>query len=317
MNESVTSVDRQSVRLKVSSRVARIVAGHDGRDAQLRAVRGTLDLTDVERLTLLVYFRQGADKELIEETRQALESFPGERLRLLAADPALHPRLLTFLARRYTGRYGLDALLIANPSLPEELRHDLKVAAERNSGEKPGAISELSQGEMPDENPEDIETTDSDTETCEEFDSDEESDSPDHLSKYQMTMQMGVAEKIKAAQTGDKEWRGLLINDPNKLVSSAVLKNPRITEGEVYAIARNRSTNDELIRLILLNREWIKNYSIKLALVMHPRTPLGNALRFMGVLTEKDLKNLVKSREISPVIVNNARRMLLAKDKRR
>jgi hypothetical protein len=50
---------------------------------------------------------------------------------------------------------------------------------------------------------------------------------------------------------------------------------------------------------------------------MHPRTPVGNALRFMGVLTEKDLKNLVKSREISPVIVNNARRMLLAKDKRR
>ncbi len=317
MNESETPVDSQSVRLKVSPRVARIVAGHDGRDAQLRAVRGELDLTDVERLTLLVYFRQGADRELIEETRQALESFPAERLRLLAADSSLHPTLLTFLARRYAARHGLDPLLMANPSLPDGPRQALKAMAERNTEEKPASVPPSPQGEAPDENRDGADSADSNTETSEEFDEAEEFDSPEHLSKYQMTMQMGVAEKIKAAQTGDKEWRGLLINDSNKLVSSAVLKNPRITEGEVYAIARNKSTNDELIRLILLNREWVKNYSIKLALVMHPRTPVGNALRFMGVLTEKDLKNLVKSREISPVIVNNARRMLLAKDKRR
>ncbi|MGE4544956.1 MAG: hypothetical protein AB7D06_12690 [Pedobacter sp.] len=317
MNESGSQKNKQSVRLKVSSRVSRIVAGTDGRDQQLRAIRGQLDLTDAERLTLLIYFGQGSDRELIHETRQALDLFPEESLRHLAADSGLHPRLLSFLARRYAGRHGLDALLIANPSLPDELRHNLQVAANENRTEKPVEITESSQGETPDDIQEEDGSDDSNTETSDELDTVEEPDSSEHLSKYQMTMQMGVAEKIKAAQTGDKEWRGLLINDSNKLVSSAVLKNPRITEGEVYAVARNKSTNDELIRLILLNREWIKNYSIKLALVMHPRTPLGNALRFMGVLTEKDLKNLVKSREISPVIVNNARRMLLAKDKRR
>jgi hypothetical protein len=130
-----------------------------------------------------------------------------------------------------------------------------------------------------------------------------------------MSLEMGVADKIKAALTGDKEWRGLLVNDSNRLVSAAVLKNPRITEGEVNAIARNKSSSEELIRLILLNREWTKNYAIKLALIMHPRTPMGNALRFMGALTEKDLKNLVKSREVSPVIANNARRMLMSKNR--
>ncbi len=317
MNESDSQKTKQSVRLKVSSRVARIVAGRDDRDQQLQAIRGQLDLSDAERMTLLVYFGQGADRELRLETRQALELFPGEQLRLLATDSGLHPRLLTFLAKRYAGRHGLDTLLIANPSLPDRVRHDLLAAAHQNTEDKPADRTELSQGGTPDENREGVDSEDSNTETSEEPDPAEETESSEHLSKYQMTMHMGVAEKIKAAQTGDKEWRGLLINDSNKLVSSAVLKNPRITEGEVYAIARNKSTNDELIRLILLNREWIKNYSIKLALVMHPRTPLGNALRFMGVLTEKDLKNLVKSREISPVIVNNARRMLLAKDKRR
>ena len=317
MNEADSKKNKQSVRVKVSPRVVRIVSGNDGRDVQLQAIRGQLDLTDAERMTLLIYFGQGADRELVLETRQALELFPGERLRILAADSGLHPRLLMFLAKRYSGRYGLAALLVANPSLPDGLRHDLQVAVDQVTEEKSVEITESTQGETPDENREGVDSEDSNTETSEELNAAEEPDSSEHLSKYQMTMHMGVAEKIKAAQTGDKEWRGLLINDSNKLVSSAVLKNPRITEGEVHAIARNKSTNDELIRLILLNREWIKNYSIKLALVMHPRTPLGNVLRFMGVLTEKDLKNLVKSREISPVIVNNARRMLLAKDKRR
>jgi len=127
---------------------------------------------------------------------------------------------------------------------------------------------------------------------------------------------MPVAEKIKMGLTGDKEWRSILIKDANKLVSAAVLKNPRITDGEVLAIAKNKSSSEELIRLITLNNDWLKNYDIKRALVMHNRTPLPKALRFMGILSEKDIKALAKSRDVSSVLVNNARRMLLAKEQK-
>jgi hypothetical protein len=137
-----------------------------------------------------------------------------------------------------------------------------------------------------------------------------------NASKYQLSLKMEVAEKIKMALTGDKEWRTIFLKDPNKLVSGAVLKNPRITDGEVLTVAKNKSTNDELIRLILLNREWLKHYEIKKALVMHPRTPVPRALRFMTVLSDKDIKTLAKSRSVSQVIVNNARRMLMAKLKK-
>jgi len=133
------------------------------------------------------------------------------------------------------------------------------------------------------------------------------------LSKYQQLQNLPVAEKIKMALTGDKEWRTLLLREANKLVSSAVLKNPRITEGEVLTVAKNRSANDELIRIILLNREWVKNYEMKKALVIHPRTPLQKAMRFMTFLTEKDIRELSKSRNVSQAIVNNARRMLASK----
>lgn len=298
MNESLHRPGRQSVRMKIPARLAGLLDGRCDREERLRAVRGQLDLTDAERLILLIVLARSGPGELAGEVRRALETFPAGQLQLLAVDPTLQPGLLAFIARHFAFRHGLEFLLLANPSLPEALRPQLEAAVLRRLQPPPPKSGAGEQG--------------GDSDGAE--DAEEESE---NLTKYQQALQMGVADKIKAALTGDKEWRKLLINDPNKLVSSAVLKNPRISEGEVYTVARNRSANDELIRIILLNREWLKNYNIKLALVMHPRTPVGKALRFMGGLTEKDLGNLVKSREISRVISNNARRLLMNKEKQR
>ena len=128
---------------------------------------------------------------------------------------------------------------------------------------------------------------------------------------------MPVAEKIKMAMTGDKEWRTLLLRESNKLVTSAVLKNPRISESEVIVVAKNRAASDDMIRIILLNKEWVKLYEIKKALAVHPRTPLQKAMRFLGFLVEKDLKDVARSKQIPQAIANSARRLLVAKDKNR
>ena len=72
-----------------------------------------------------------------------------------------------------------------------------------------------------------------------------------------------------------------------------------------------------MIIRITINREWLKNPEIKKALIVHPRTPVHQALKFMSILTEKEVKFLSKSKSVPQVIVNNARRMLLAMQKRR
>ena len=158
-----------------------------------------------------------------------------------------------------------------------------------------------------------------DADPAQEDDGEEEGEPEEeiNLSKYQQALELGVSEKIKMALTGDKEWRTIFTKDPNKLVSSAVLKNPRITEGEVLAIAKNKSSSEELIRLITLNREWLKHYAIKKALIFHPRTPIQSALRYMTILGEKDMKSLAKSRGVSQVLVNAARRAVLNKEKKK
>jgi hypothetical protein len=137
----------------------------------------------------------------------------------------------------------------------------------------------------------------------------------EYRSKYQLAQSMGVGEKIKMALTGDKEWRSILIKDSNKLVNGAVVKNPRITEPEILSISKSVIQNDEILRVICHNKEWIKNYEIRKALVLNNKTPLPVALRFMGFLTEKDLGAMAKSKNISSVLANQARRVLSGKKK--
>jgi hypothetical protein len=129
-------------------------------------------------------------------------------------------------------------------------------------------------------------------------------------------MELKVSEKIKIAMTGDREWRKILIKEPNRLVHGAVLKNGRITEAEVVMVAKNKSASDEMVRLILLNREWVKNYEIRKALVTHPKTPLPRAMRFVGDLTLRDLKELMRNRNVSNAIASTARREFERRSKR-
>ena len=140
-------------------------------------------------------------------------------------------------------------------------------------------------------------------------------ESEEFLSKYKMAQIMGIAEKIKTALSGDKEWRAILVKDANKLVSGSVIKNPRITEAEVLALVKSGIQNDEIMRLICANKEWIKNYSIRKALIENSRTPVQNAMRYLGTMGEKDLSSFAKSKNVASVISTTAKRLLLNKKK--
>ncbi len=126
---------------------------------------------------------------------------------------------------------------------------------------------------------------------------------------------LSVAEKIKFALMGNKEVRGILIKDSNKLVSTAVLKNPRITEGEVVKISQDKNLPDEIIRAIASNKNWIQSYSIKLNLIYNPKTPIPISIKFLSSISNKDLEKISKSRNVSSVITTAARKILVQRSK--
>jgi len=132
---------------------------------------------------------------------------------------------------------------------------------------------------------------------------------------YQLVQNMSVFQKIKLARLGNKEARSLLIRDRNKLVAMSVIMSPKITDSEIVSIAQSRNVTDEVLRVISRGREWTKNYQVKLALTTNPKCPLSVAMQFVNYLQDKDLRTLVRSRDVPQGISTHARRILMKKGK--
>lgn len=138
----------------------------------------------------------------------------------------------------------------------------------------------------------------------------EEEQEEDSRNLYAKIQDMGVAEKVKLAMMGNGSARSLLIRDSNKVVAMAVIKSPRISDGEVEAISRSRAVSDEIIRYIANNKDWTKSYQVKLNLVNNTKTPLSETLKFINHLRDKELRDLSRSRNVPGQVATAARRLM-------
>ncbi|MDY0190506.1 MAG: hypothetical protein RBR22_07200 [Desulfuromonas sp.] len=347
MSESI-SQEKTDARLHISPEVARYFAKDVPKALQLKVAKGTASFSGANLVhSLFLCWLQG-DDELKEVAMATLRASSNNALRPVIESSAEHPRILDFIARVRIDDLGTLVLMRRNPvvlnetwiyifghcnyeilthfcdasftrSFPDKIRaavlenrqapDDLKALIK---AELSGDVDYSSLQDAADDEFEPLADTDGEAEE----DVDSEYADTQTLSKQKIALELGTAEKVKMAMTGDKEWRNILIKESNKMVSSAVLKNPRITEGEILFLVQNRSSSEDIIREILLNRDWVKNYSIRHALIQHPRTPLPQAIRFLNTMNEKDIRMLAKSRNVSSAIVNNCRRMIAAKDQR-
>lgn len=135
-------------------------------------------------------------------------------------------------------------------------------------------------------------------------------------SLYKRVQHLNVSEKIKLALLGNKEARDILMKDSNKLVSSTVLKNPRITEDEITKVVNSRSISDDMLRQVAGNKEWLKKYPIKLGLTSNPKAPLTVAIRLLNQLNEKDVQRIAKSKNVSSALSAAAKKLVIQKEKR-
>ena len=121
---------------------------------------------------------------------------------------------------------------------------------------------------------------------------------------------LSVMERMKLAMKGTREQRAVLIRDPNRLVSAAVLSSPKLNPSEVEAFARMGNVGEDVLRIIATNRLWIKNYSVIAALVRNPKMPPALSLRFVPRLVDKDVKGLASDRNVPEILRITARKML-------
>ena len=133
--------------------------------------------------------------------------------------------------------------------------------------------------------------------------------SPERISLIKRIMFMTVKDRVKLAVKGDREARGILIRDANKIVATGVMHNPRLTDHEVESISSMRQVAEEVLRLIGMNRQWARSYPIIHNLARNPRTPMATAVHILPRIRTKDLKSIAQNRNVSEAVRRQAYRL--------
>jgi hypothetical protein len=121
---------------------------------------------------------------------------------------------------------------------------------------------------------------------------------------------LNIAQKIALGSKGNKEARAILIRDRNRLVATAAVNNPRVTDPEVIAAAQSRSVADDVIRIIARSKDMTRSYAVKKALVQNPKTPLPTTMHLLTLLRANDLREVAKSKNVPSAVSNQAKRLV-------
>lgn len=125
-----------------------------------------------------------------------------------------------------------------------------------------------------------------------------------------------VPSRLKVAMKGTREQRAVLIRDPNKIVSAAVLSSPKLTDSEVETFARMTNVSEEVLRVIGTNRGWVRKQSVAVALVKNPKTPPAISLGLLPRMSVREVKQLTLDRNVPEALRLAARKFMAVQQAR-
>ncbi len=122
------------------------------------------------------------------------------------------------------------------------------------------------------------------------------------LTVLQRVGRMNAAQRVRAAFTGGRDERLILIRDAARVVQNAVLASPKLTEPEVESFAAAKNVSENVLREIARNRRFMKNYNIGRNLVNNAKCPLDLSLTLVKNLMVYDLKSLRLNKSVPDTI---------------
>lgn len=260
-----------------------------------KALEGDLPVPRAERIEILTILARDKDEATRKHALQTLLQWNAQDLQEVLASPLTPTAVLDFAVNFLAPtRADLLEALLQNPGLPDDLREEIQnrllEEAKRETANTP-ATPRAAEGEEP------VGGEGMQRETL-----------------IQRINRMSAVEKIKLALTGNQESRLILIRDSNKIVTRAVLQSPKLTEAEVEAFASAKNVSEEVLRLIAMNRAYMKNYAVARSLINNPRAPLDISLPLLNRMNDKDLKLLTSNRNIPETIRTMAIKLVKQKE---
>jgi hypothetical protein len=250
-----------------------------------KAAEGDLPVSLEEKIEILVTLCRDADEFTCRKAFETLKNWDTAQLRQVFSNPETSAAVLEFAVRRLASERGeLAESLVCNPALPDPLRNLI----EDSAGESATAG------------------------TAEEGETAEAT--PERQTLVQKISRMTVAEKINAALMGSQEERTILVRDSNKIVARAVLQSPKLSDQEAENIATMKNVSEEVLRLVAMNRKFIKSYGVARNLINNPRTPIDTGLPLIHRLNDRDLKGLARNKNVADVIRGMATKLVKQKE---
>jgi hypothetical protein len=263
---------------------------------------------------LLALLSAAKDTPSLDRALAELQKCSDEVLHQILANPATPVPILELAANRLVkGREDLLEFLLVNPSLPERLQDHIVSELASLSGPSLELTEEAVTAVEPARAPSPPGEDEGKPGEPEAAPGKEEKEKK-RETLLEKIGRMSAVEKIKAALTGNQETRLLLIRDSNKIVARSVLQSPKLSDGEREAFASMKNVSEEVLRLIAMNRAFIKKYVVARALLNNPRAPIDVTLSLLPRMNEKDLKGLSLNRNVAEVIRGMATKTIKAKE---
>lgn len=249
-----------------------------------------------EKIEILVCLSKDNDESTRNAAFRTLQTWNSNELQSVLLDPSTPPEVLDFSANHLApGHKEIQAALLQNPNLPADLREWVEKLPARPEADEPltaapapASVQAPAEGEEP---------KDAKRETL-----------------LQKISRMSAAEKIKAALTGSQEERLLLIRDSNKIVARAVLQSPKLSDQEIESYASMKNVTEEVLRLIAMNRKYMKSYTVVKALVNNPRAPIDITLPLIYRLNDRDQKALTINKNVPEVLRSMMMKLIKQKE---
>jgi hypothetical protein len=246
--------------------------GEVARDVRLQAAEGAIAPSAHEQLAILILLLDDPDREIRAVADTTIQKIPEAVLTAYLARSDVPIGTREFFADRGVFPAEIPAIEVDDPLIDAAPDEFAAIEGLEASGDLEGARQSITQ----------------------------------------QLARMGFSERLKAAVKGSREMRAVLVRDPNKMISAAVMSSPKLSEQEVENISRMANVSEDVLRIIGANRAWMKNYGVVVGLTKNPKTPLAMSLNNMNRLNDRDLQMLSIDRNVPEPLRIAARKKIVA-----
>lgn len=120
---------------------------------------------------------------------------------------------------------------------------------------------------------------------------------------------LALGERTALARIAGRPLIGVLRNEGNEMVISALLTNSRLTEEDLLLMC-NTTSSPKALTLVGQSERWRTRHAVRLALARNRHTPVALAVSLLSGLTEENLRDLGQHGELPRALRSAALRLL-------